>query len=100
MKANYARFLFLVLSLTLSSTLFARAGGTPPDTELLDRVRSALSASIGPGARAIEVIATGGVVQLSGKAPSVAVRQSAVQAAERTPGVRAVDDRLTVGRGS
>lgn len=100
MTTNLMRTFLLVLSLTLSGTLFARPAGTPPDTELIDRVRSALSASIGPRARDIEVVATGGVVLLAGNTPSLAVLESAVQAVERTPGVRAVDSRLTVRRGS
>lgn len=100
MKTNFVSFLLFILSLTLSSTLPARAAGTPPDTELIDRVKTALSASLGPRARDIEVIATGGVVSLHGKVSSAAARASAVQAAARTPGVRAVDSQLTVSRGS
>jgi osmotically-inducible protein OsmY len=100
MKTNLTSFLLFILSLTLSSALAAGAPGTPPDTELIDRVRTALGAAVGPAARDIEVIVTGGVVLLHGRTSSAALRESAVQAVERTPGVTAVDSRLRVERRS
>lgn len=70
------------------------------DANLTKRVKGALSASIGPRARGIQVIALDGAIALQGRVPSQSARDAAVSAAERTPGVRSVADNLSVGRRS
>ena len=69
------------------------------DANLTKRVKGALSASVGPSARGIEVIALDGAVSLQGRVPSLSVRDAAISAAERTPGVRSVANNLSVGVG-
>lgn len=67
---------------------------TPADLELSRRVKGSLSATIGPRARDIEVIAQDGFVALHGRVNTSAAREAAQAAAERTPGVRAVANNL------
>ena len=83
--------------------LNAHAAGTPSrapsDTELTRRVIGVLNATIGVRSREIQVISLGGVVSLYGQVTTPAAREAAVNAAERTPGVRSVDDNLSVSAG-
>lgn len=94
--------LVFVLALAALSVLppAAYARREISDSALTQQVRSALSATIGVRAREIEVTALGGVVTLHGRAASVAAREGAALAARRTPGVKAVDNKLIVVRGS
>lgn len=87
---------FLMLA---ASMLDAHAAGVPTDSELTNRVKSALSATIGVRARDIDIVVLGGVVSLYGKVATAAAREAAVNATERTPGVRGVADNLNVGGG-
>ena len=99
MKTN--RFLFILAIAALGTLpLAAPAAGNPSDAELTKRVKSALSATIGVRAREIEIIALGGVVSLYGNVYSIAAREGAELAVERTPGVKAVSNNLTVVGGS
>ena len=75
----------------------AQAAGVPSDSELARRVKSTLGASVGAPARGIEIVVLDRVVSLYGRVPSLAVRDAAVSAAERTPGVRGVTSNLDVG---
>ena len=88
---------------TLAVLLFliacaAQAAG-PSDNELTRRVKGTLTATIGAPARAIEIIVLDRSVALHGRVPSQSVREAAIAAAERTPGVRSVADNLSVGGG-
>jgi len=86
---------FLILA---AGMLDAHAAGAPTDVELTKRVMGSLNATIGVRSREIQVVVLGGVVSLYGQVATSAARQAAVNATERTPGVRGVADNLSVGR--
>lgn len=77
----------------------AQAAGPLTDHELTKRVKGALGATLGVPARDIEIIVLDRTVSLNGRVPSQSVREAAISAAERTPGVRGVTDNLSVGGG-
>ena len=77
----------------------AHAAGTPTDMELAKRVKSTLNAAIGIRSRDINIIVLGGVVSLYGQVATPAAREAAINATERTPGVRGVADNLSVPAG-
>ena len=79
--------------------LAAQAAGPATDVELTRRVKGALSASLGTPAREIEIIVLDRFVSLHGRVASQSIREAATAAAERTPGVRAVANNLSVSAG-
>ena len=87
----------LLVAFVLLFACAAQAAGVPSDSELARRVKGTLSASVGAPARGIEIVVLDRVVSLYGRVPSLAVRDAAVSAAERTPGVRGVASNLDVG---
>lgn len=92
--------LFFTISGSAVHAFNAHTVALRSDASLSKRVKGSLSASIGPRARDIEVIAADGAVLLQGHLPSQSMREAAISAAERTPGVRSVAHSLSVGAGS
>lgn len=70
------------------------------DFALEGRVKVALSATLGVPAQEIGVAARDGAVLLFGAVRSAAAREGAGIAATRVPGVKAVDNGLTIVKGS
>lgn len=66
------------------------------DGTLVSRVRSALATTPGVDAPAITVSAYRGIIRLSGAVANDAEREAAVQSARKVPGVRSVQDSLSV----
>jgi osmotically-inducible protein OsmY len=66
------------------------------DVALVAAVESALAAQAGINVAGVRVGARAGTVTLSGHAPTPAIKSTLVAAAQKTPGVRNVIDRITV----
>lgn len=81
-------------------TQAADAAKSLDDTALTARVKSKLIAEAGPAGLAIDVSTTGGVVTLQGTVDEAEVRERAVRAASGVDGVKSVENRLVVARGS
>jgi len=74
--------------------------GSAADAALEGRVKGALSAALGVPAQQISVRARDGFVLLSGTVRSAAAREGAELAAQRAPGVRSLENGLTIVGGS
>ena len=70
------------------------------DRELTGRVRGALHANFGTTAKEIDVLVRDGFVFLYGAVPTESLRVRAERVAAAVPGVRAVDNELSVASGS
>jgi hyperosmotically inducible protein len=70
------------------------------DAGLSAKVKSAVIAEAGPSGLGIDVSAAGGVVTLQGTVDTPEARERVVRAASGVDGVRSVDNRLVVARGS
>ena len=70
------------------------------DASLAARVKSKLIAEAGPAGLAIDVTTARGVVTLQGTVDAPDVRERAARAASGVDGVRSVENRLVVARGS
>lgn len=81
-------------------TKAAEAPKPDPNRELAARVKRALEEEAKIQAGGIDVTAADGVVTLWGTAASDAERNSAAQAAAKVDGVKSVDNKLTIVRGS
>jgi osmotically-inducible protein OsmY len=66
------------------------------DVALAARITGALVAQTGINALSVHVSVRDGVVTLDGHVPSAAIKATMVAAAEKTSGVRNVDDRIAV----
>ena len=93
------KILAAILLVFITGMLSAHAAGVPTDTEVTRRVRGSLAATIGVRAREIEILVLDGTVTLNGRVATPAAREAAENATERTPGVRAVSNNLSVGAG-
>ncbi len=69
---------------------------TVSDAAILAGVESALTAQAGINVTGVRVSVTAGRVTLTGHAPTAAVKSTLAAAAEHTPGVRNVVDRIAV----
>ena len=78
----------------------AEAAKSLDDASLAARVKSKLIAEAGPAGLAIDVTTARGVVTLQGTVDAPDVRERAVRAASGVDGVRSVENRLVVARGS
>lgn len=78
----------------------AAAAPTLADEDLEDKVRVALGATIGKPAQEIGVTARNGAVLLFGAVRSPSLRDRAERAARHVLGVHAVENALTVVRGT
>lgn len=78
----------------------AAAAPTAADEDLEDKVRGALGATIGKPAQEIGVSARNGAVLLFGAVRTPSLRERAERAARHVLGVQAVENALTVVRGS
>jgi osmotically-inducible protein OsmY len=78
----------------------AEAAKSLDDASLAARVKSKLIAEAGPAGLAIDVTTTRGVVTLQGTVDAPDVRERAARAASGVDGVRSVENRLVVARGS
>lgn len=78
----------------------AAAAPTAADEDLEDKVRVALGATIGKPAQEIGVSARNGAVLLFGSVRTPSVRDRAERATRHVLGVQAVENALTVVRGS
>jgi hypothetical protein len=78
----------------------APAPDTDPDKALAGRVMQALEGESKIQAAAIDVTASGGNVTLWGTASSEGERERAARAAAKVDGVKSVDNKLAVVRGS
>jgi hyperosmotically inducible protein len=73
---------------------------TDPDKTLARQVKSALEATQGIAAQQIDVSAKGGAVTLWGTVADPAEQSKAVEAAKAVPGVKAVENKLAIVKGS
>lgn len=71
-----------------------------PDKTLARQVKSALEAVQGIAAQQIDVTAKGGAVTLWGTVADPAEQNKAVEAAKAVPGVKAVENKLAIVKGS
>ena len=78
----------------------AEAAKALDDASLAARVKSKLIAEAGPAGLAIDVTTARGVVTLQGTVDAPDVRERAARAASGVDGVRSVENRLVVARGS
>lgn len=109
---NKAQSLRAVLPLAFAAAMLAAAPqvsampGLPgaaiqaADEDLEDKVRVALGATIGKPAQEIGVSARNGAVLLFGAVRSASLRERAERAARHVLGVQAVENALTVVRGT
>jgi osmotically-inducible protein OsmY len=81
-------------------TQAADAAKSLDDTALTARVKSKLIAEAGSAGLAIDVSTTGGVVTLQGTVDAAEVRERVARAASGVDGVKSVENRLVVARGS
>lgn len=68
----------------------------PKTAALADRVKNALVSEAGPEAQALEVESNEGVVRLKGRVNSPDTRQRAHEAAKKVPGVKWVQNQISV----
>jgi osmotically-inducible protein OsmY len=66
------------------------------DVALVAAVESSLAAQAGVNVTGVRVRANAGTVTLTGRAPTAAIKSTLVAAAQKTPGVRNVIDRIAV----
>jgi osmotically-inducible protein OsmY len=85
-----------VAAAVLVVLLAVAAARAAPDAALATAVHERLAADRKVDAQQVRVEAEGGVVQLLGEVDSEAERKAAGAAAAKVPGVRRVDNRLTV----
>jgi BON domain len=91
-----------MLTLACSLTLGCATTGSSfrlEDAELSFAVRTALVNDASLGTAPIEVTVATGIVTIAGQVPTAEERLRAVALVRSVPGVRRVDDALTVGRG-
>ena len=81
-------------------SVVVQAGQGLDDASLTARVKAALLGTPGVGAMKIDVETRNGVVALFGTVDDATERKQALQAARSVDGVRSVDDRLVVVKGS
>lgn len=75
-------------------------GAPDPDKTLARQVKSALEATQGIAAQQIDVTAKGGAITLWGTVADPAEQNKAVEAAKAVPGVKAVENKLAIVKGS
>lgn len=78
----------------------AKAAAASTDAALAAKVKEALGATKGLNAHAIDVTAADGVVTLFGTADTPALRDKATQVAAGVQGVKAVENKLAIVKGS
>lgn len=81
------------------SLLLAACEGKPPRPKtgsLADQVKNALVSEAGPEAQALEVESNQGVVRLKGRVNSPDTRQRAHEAAKKVPGVKWVQNQISI----
>jgi hyperosmotically inducible protein len=76
------------------------ASAPDPDKALAKKVKSALETTQGLPAQQIDVTAKGGAVTLWGTVGDPAEQARAVEAAKAVPGVKAVENKLAIVKGS
>ena len=74
------------------------AGHALGDVAVTARIKTALLADEGVDGASIDVDTSGGLVTLSGSLPNAAQVDRALQVARGTPGVKAVESRLTISK--
>lgn len=78
----------------------AKAAAASADAALAAKVKDALGATKGLNAHAIDVTAADGVVTLFGTADTPALRDKATQVAAGVQGVKSVENKLAIVKGS